>query len=389
MNFIADPTCPRRVAGFALTLGLLGSGVLLGAGVELTSPGLPPSQMDARGRLVEDWGALEVRLTGPGLPSPSPAEVNPVRLEDVVPAAEARWQVGAIRVSATVYRAPVWPGGLDVTQVVLEETSGQAVSVQLELRLPDGVRVGSRTASLGGRTVLALAEAPTLSQTRRDWGWLDDATALPGWARPVGDCDPAFRNIRAGLGGVPIHYRFKVEPRAGFNVVLGFCESHWSQSGQRPVVCQVEGAPTQEVDPLARWGQHRPGALVFAGKDENGDGILEVSVLPKIGAPDLNPILNVLWVFPPGPDLNLEAVIAGRMNGIALRYVDVGGEKDQSLLESGRVEYALALPAHGKRELIFLAACPGGSVPMPERTAWTAESLRRAAVRVWTEWKGQ
>ena len=43
------------------------------------------------------------------------------------------------------------------------------------------------------------------------------------------------------------------------------------------------------------------GVLLFAAKDANGDGQLDVAVLPKIGAPDTNPILNVLWLFPAGP----------------------------------------------------------------------------------------
>ena len=47
------------------------------------------------------------------------------------------------------------------------------------------------------------------------------------------------------MGGVPILYHFKVEPKAEVNVVLGFCESHWAQSGQRPVICQVEGAAVE------------------------------------------------------------------------------------------------------------------------------------------------
>ena len=153
----------------------------------------------------------------------------------------------------------------------------------------------------------------------------------PGGPTPAVECDPAFRNIRAGIGGVPILYRFKVDPKAKANVVLGFCESHWAQAGQRPVICQVEGAPPQEVDPVARWGQHQPGALLFAASDANGDGMLEVAVLPKPGAADQNPILNAIWLFPAETLPNLDQVIAGKLNAVASRYVQVGGANDQSL----------------------------------------------------------
>ena len=73
-----------------------------------------------------------------------------------------------------------------------------------------------------------------VSQAMRDWGWADDAVAMPGWARPAVDCDPAFKNIRAGMEGVPILYHFKVDSKSKAKVVLGFCESHWGQAGQRP-----------------------------------------------------------------------------------------------------------------------------------------------------------
>jgi hypothetical protein len=281
----------------------------------------------------------------------------------------------------------VWPGGLDVLTVRLAETAGQETPVQLSLALPETVHLGLKTVTLGGRAVLGLPAGTRVSQATRDWGWADDATALPGWARPAVDCDPAFQNIRAGLGGVPILYHFKMDPKAKVKVVLGFCESYWAQPGQRPLICQVEGAPTLEVDPLARWGQHRPGAVVFDACDANGDSTLDVAVLHKPGAADQNPILNAIWLFPADASPNIEQVIAGKLNATALRYVAVGGGNDQSLYAGGRVEYALKLAAHATQELTFLVACPGSSVSPTDQTTWTPAKLRQSAAAVWRDWR--
>ena len=357
------------------------------AEVVLTSPGLAPSRMDDQGRLVEDWGVLSVMVSGVGLPPTAPATVRGVKLDGQIPAAQAQSQQGSIALTVTAFRAPVWPAGLDVLTVRLAETGGQDIPVQLSLALPDTTRLGSRTVSLAGRPVVSLPAGFTVSQSMHEWGWSDDAVALPGWAKPAVECDPAFRNIRAGIGGVPILYRFKVESKDKVDVVLGFCESHWGQPGQRPVLCQVEGAPLQEIDPVARWGQHQPGAVLFTASDANGDGMLEVSVLPKPGAPDQNAILNAIWLFPAGTRPNLDQVIAGKLNALASRYVAVGGANDQSLAAGGRVECALELPAHGTQELTFLVACRGSSVPSPEQMTWTLEKLRQSAAAVWRDWR--
>jgi hypothetical protein len=359
----------------------------LRAEVTFTSPGLAPTRMDDQGSLVEDWGSITVNVAGAGLPATSPATLQSIKLDGFIPAAQAQSRYGTVALTLTAFRAPVWPAGLDVLTVRLAETAGQETPVRLSLALPETVRLGLKTVTLGGRAVLGLPAGTKVSQAMRDWGWADDAVALPGWARPAVDCDPAFQNIRAGIGGVPILYHFKVDTKARVKVLLGFCESHWSQAGQRPVICQVEGAPTQEVDPLARWGQHRPGATVFAASDVNGDGTLDVAVLPKPGAPDQNPILNAIWLFPADASPNLEQVIAGKLNAVALRYVAVGGGNDQSLYAGGRVEYALKLPAHATQELTFLVACPGSSVPPPDQTAWTPETLRQSAAAVWRDWR--
>lgn len=359
----------------------------VGSPITLASPGMPASTLDPQGAIREDWGVFRIRLSGDRLGEPGAISLAPIRLEGIVPAGEARWTQGAVSATLTAFRAPAFPSGLDVVTVRVAETSGSPARVTLSLDVPENAHVGVQSVALGGRTVIALPAPVNTDAPMREWGYADDAVSMPGWATPNVPCDPAFRNIRAGMNGVPIHYSFAVERGAAYNVVLGLCESFHSSPGRRPVVCQVEGAPVQEVDPVARWGQHKPGALLFEARDANGDGRLDVTILPRLGAPDTNPILNVIWIFPAGSGLNLDQVIAGRMNPLAIRYVQVGGPGDQSLFAPGKVEYVLDLPAKGSQEMTFIVAAAGNSAPMPGKTAWTVEALRRAAVEVWRNWK--
>jgi hypothetical protein len=341
--------------------------------------------MDAEGRLVEDWGTVGIKLRGEGVID-GPTTVAATKLDGLVPAARATAPRGAVTLSCTAYRAPVFPVGVDVLAVCVQEAKGQAVEVTVALDVPAGVQIGARTAKLGNRTVLTLPDEAFQQRELREWGYCDEATSLPRWAKPQGECDPAYRNIRAGLGGVPIIYGFAVPPKSAAQVVLGLCESHWAERGQRPLLCRVEGAEPQQVDPVAKWGQHKPGALLFAGRDQNGDGRLEIVVRCTPGAPDVNPILNAIWIFPTGERVNLEKVISGALSGAALRYVDVGGESDQSIYPPGKLEYRLKIPAGESRELVFCVACPNGNAPIPDTSVWTPVSLHRAAFEVWRDW---
>jgi len=353
--------------------------------ISIHSPGFPPSSLDAEGRLVEDWGSLGVALSGEGVVD-GPTVLQAVKLDDVIPAAQAATDRGAVRLIRTAFRAPAFPSGLDVLTVRVEEARGQPAEVMLGLDLPAKAAIGLRTVRLGGRVVLTLPDESLADRPMRDWGYCDEATSLPGWAKPAVKCDPAFRNIRAGMGGVPIVYRFAVEPKSAATVVLGLCESHWAEAGQRPLSCRVEGAAAQTIDPVGKWGQHKPGALIFAARDENGDGKLEVVVRAAPGARDRNPILNVIWIFPPGESPNLERLVSGDLSAAAARYVDVGGESDQSIYPPGMLEYRIVLPAGGAQELSFFVACPNSSAPLPDTSTWTAATLRRAALDVWRDW---
>jgi len=351
--------------------------------VELQSPGFPPSRMEADGRLVEDWGAVGVRLTGNAVPESGPIRVEAVKLEQLIPAARAVAQRGPVTLTLTAYRAPVWPAGVDVLTVRVEETRGQPAAITLGLDLPAKARIGNRTVALGNRIVVTCPAPQAGEVPLRDWGYCDDATSMPNWGKPIGACDPAFRNIRAALNGGTIRYQFSVPKRSTANVVLGFCESHSTELGIRPLVCHVEGAPPQTVDPIAKWGRHKPGVLQFDARDENRDGKLDITVRTPAGAADRNPILNAIWIYPSATTVKLEDVLAGSLNSAATYYVDVGGPKDQSLFPTDKVEYHLRLPANSARELTFCVACVGSSAPTPSTSAWTPETLYRAALNVW------
>lgn len=353
--------------------------------VSFHSPGFPPSQIDAQARLVEDWGTVAVRLSGEGVVD-APATVEAIKLDEVIPAARAVSGLGAARLILTAFRAPAFPSGVDVLNVRVEEAKGRPAEVVLAIDLTPTAQAGMRTMRVGRRTVLTLPEEATQQQELLEWGSCDEAVSLPGWAKPEGKCDPAFRNIRAGMGGVPIEYRFTVAAGSEANVVLGICESHWAEPGKRPLLCRVEGAAPQQVDPVGKWGRHKPGVVLFQARDENRDGKLEVAVRTPAGAADRNPILNAIWLFPKGEPPKLDKVLAGQLSEAAVRYVDVGGARDQSIYPPGKLEYRLKLPAGCAEELTFFVGCTGGSAPVPETSAWTADQLRRAAREVWRDW---
>ena len=92
--------------------------------VPLSSPGFPPSHLDAAGRLVEDWATVGVRLSGEGV-SEAGCSVQAIRLDELIPAGQAVAERGCVRLVCTAYRAPVFPSGVDVYTVRLEEAQGQ------------------------------------------------------------------------------------------------------------------------------------------------------------------------------------------------------------------------------------------------------------------------
>ena len=206
--------------------------------------------------MVEDWGTVDVQLSGDGV-TDGAAKVTAIKLEDCIPAAQAVSSHGAIHMTRTVYRAPIHPAGVDVLTVELRETKGKDCDVLLTLKPSTGTKLGERTARIGGRAVIVLPREITDDQELLDWGFCDEASALPGWAKPQGKCDSAFRNIRAGMGGVPIVYRFAVTPGSQASVALGLCESSLGRT-RASGLCAV--ASKERI--LRRWIQSASGGNI-------------------------------------------------------------------------------------------------------------------------------
>lgn len=303
-----------------------------------------------------------------------------------MPCAITLSEAGKVRLTQTAYRAPIWPEGCDVIEATVENRGDQPLVALLELALPEKMSIGETLGMIEGRPSLALPGALCSAREERDWGFMGGATALRGWGKPAKPCDPAFKSIAAGLGGIPIRYTFSTEVGGTMTVVLGFCESHHEATNQRAMLATVEGAPPLKIDPIARWGRHVPGVVRFVAKDADRDGHVIVTVAPDVLTADRNPILNAIWLFDPAMAPDDASIIAGTASASALKYVDVGGDSDQSLYPPGNLKYTIPLLPRETKSIVLWARCPGAkSIPDPATSVWSASSLRKAATEVWRD----
>ena len=63
--------------------------------------------MDDQGRLVEDWGSITVSVAGPGLPAATPATLQALKLDGVIPSAQAQSSYGTVALTLTAFRAQI------------------------------------------------------------------------------------------------------------------------------------------------------------------------------------------------------------------------------------------------------------------------------------------
>jgi hypothetical protein len=356
-------------------------------GLLIGTPDTSPTLVLPDGGLKTAWGTVRLCLAGDTAGAAATA-VRQARAESAILEAVTESAAGGVRLILRAYRAPVFPAGFDVLEAEVANTTTQRAQAAVGLQLPEGTVADASLVRQGGRPVVAIAPPPPVL---RGTGCITPAEAMPGWGHPNVPCHNAFRNIRAGMGGIPIAYQFLLNQKGDRRtVVLGLCESHWAEAGKRPLILQVEGAAERRVDPVAEWGQHRPGCVLFAAGDTDGDARIDVRVLPVPDAPDRNTILNAIWLFPAEAAPDLAEVLAGRLDSKALCVVDVGGPGDGPLTEPGKIDlaggrptYRLELEPGARQTLGFLVAVGGSAVPAWSATTWTLAGLRQAASDVW------
>jgi hypothetical protein len=345
---------------------------------ELCSPGFTATQVDKTGALQEPWGKVCLRLEGV-------RTIKRTYSKAPMPVVTVTEKSGAVTLTQSAFRSPIWPRGIDVLDAEIENTGSKAAEVVLEVKVDREVSFGDKFATQNGRNVMSLPQGFEPVRDEKSWGCTGGCRAYPGWANPKSKCDPAYRNIRVGESA-PIIYRFAVPVGSKRAVVLGLCEGHWQTAGKRPLEIYVEGAPKMVVDPVAQWGRNVPGALRFDACDKNKDGRLQVVVAPSSGASDENTILNAIWVFSTDTYFDTKDVVTGSMTPAAEYFVDVGGKKDQMLYNGRECMYKITLAPGAKQQMLFLLKPKGGNEPPDQETmAWTRQSLSKAARDVWRD----
>ncbi len=151
---------------------------------------------------------------------------------------------------------------------------------------------------------------------------LDGVGANRDWASPPAGIDPSLRHIAVHNGG-SLQFELAVAGEASRRIALVLCEGYWNQPGKRVAVLQVEGAASKTVDTVADLGRNRPGAFWFDARDVNGDGRIEITIAAAPEAADKNTILNGLWAFPIGVEIDDDALLSGRMNERAVGRLEV------------------------------------------------------------------
>ena len=213
-------------------------------------------------------------------------------------------------------------GGREFATRVGVEVAGGAVWQKQELlsprvpivrtfRVADGLEIVEETFAI---TDLRQTNAPTAASPLQR---IDSGGMNRDWAKPSAGLDSSLRHIAVHTGG-NIHYELAVPAGASRRLALALCEGWWKEAGQRVQVLHVEGAEPKTVDTVADIGQNKAAAFWFDAKDANGDGKIEIAVDASPQAKDKNTILNGLWAFAADAKPDSDALLAGKLNSLAL-----------------------------------------------------------------------
>ncbi len=191
---------------------------------------------------------------------------------------------------------------LDDPPVVLEgqlvsEFDGTPVTVQL-------VPMGARSARLRQVTF------PVVSATRktRPFGRFLNPGSAAAILAPAG-AHPMFSQWLVG-GKRAIACRFAAQPATQYQVFVGFNEGWWDKPGQRLMDLELAGKVAATVDSFQAAKGTPSGHLFPVVTDAQGR--LDVRICPHPGAPDPNPVVCGVLLFPSGAAPEADAIIHNR-----------------------------------------------------------------------------
>jgi hypothetical protein len=108
--------------------------------------------------------------------------------------------------------------------------------------------------------------------------------------------------------GGPLVCRFRALPNTGYQVFVGLIEDYWNQAGQRVVDIEVAGKVLATIDTFNGAKGKPHGYLFPAATDAKEE--LSVRICPHPDAPDQNPAVCGLLLFPADARVDAAAVIA-------------------------------------------------------------------------------
>jgi hypothetical protein len=198
---------------------------------------------------------------------------------------------------------------------------GQSVSVDTLLWAQ--IPAADAAADLGSPlSVEAPVPSPAAASPARSPIWVEPVGAPRtelNWARPARPCDAAFANILVSYRD-PLHFRVHLPAGETVALAFGLCEGYHKEPGQRVLQVQVEGRSPSPVDPVAAAGANVPMVFGVEARDEDRNGRIEVAVATAERSKDRNPILNALWVFA-GAAPPAESVMDGSSNTKAAAFI--------------------------------------------------------------------
>ena len=230
-----------------------------------------------------------------------------------------------------------WGGAREFgTRVSLEITSGTVwkkqslVSPRVPIVRTERSAPGLEIVEEAFAVTTPPAEGGAMRLPRR----LDDDEVKRNFARPAGLIDPELKAAALHEGGA---IRAEADGQA-LRVALILCEGQYDKAGQRVLTLRVEGAAPRTVDPVETNGKNKAAACWFDGRDADGDGKIAIGVEADPRAADKTAVLNGLWVFPTGTQVDDAALLAGRPNvkgglRMPLAYGDKAARTDVLLVK--------------------------------------------------------